>query len=132
MPASRWNKLHRARPTFSALLTIGLSAATDIAGAQVPAPAAYPLKPVRILTGEPGGGNDFSARLIASGISGPLGQQVIVDNRAGVGPEIVARSAPDGYTLLLYSETLWTRPLMRTMPFDPVHDFAPISLVADT
>src|SRR5688572_32690108 len=91
----------------------------------------YPNKAVRIVTSGLGGGADFAARLIAQGISGPLGQQVIVDNRAsGVIPgETVAKSPPDGYTLLLYGSATWLTPLMRdNAPYDAVRDFAPITL----
>ena len=90
----------------------------------------YPAKPIRIVTGEAGGSNDFAARLIASGIAGPLGQSVITDNRAGgvIAVEIVAKAPPDGYTLLIFNNSMWTLPLMRNMPYDPVRDFSPITL----
>ena len=90
----------------------------------------YPIKPVRIVTGGVGGGADLISRLIAQGISEPLGQPVIVDNRgSGVIPgEIVAKSPPDGYTLLVTSGVLWIGPFIEpTTPYDPVRDFAPIS-----
>ncbi len=94
----------------------------------------FPLKPVRIVTAEPGGGNDLAARLIAPGMSSSLGQQVIVDNRGGasgtIAAELVAKSAPDGYTLLLYSSAIWILPSMRTVPYDPVRDFSTITLAA--
>ncbi len=90
----------------------------------------YPTKPIRIVTGGVGGGSDFTARLIAQGISAPLGQQVIVDNRgSGVIPgELVSRAPPDGYTLLVSSSSLWIVPLLQSVPFDPVRDFLPIAL----
>ena len=71
------------------------------------------------------------ARLIAQGISGPLGQPVIVDNRAsGIIPgEIVAKAPPDGYTLLVGGGSLWIAPLLQKTPYDPVRDFSPISLI---
>lgn len=92
----------------------------------------YPTKPIRIVTSEAGGGNDLQARLVSRGISGPLGQQVIVENRpSGVIPgDIVAKAQPNGYTLLLYNNTLWTGPLIQLAPYDPVRDFSPIALVA--
>jgi tripartite-type tricarboxylate transporter receptor subunit TctC len=89
----------------------------------------FPNRPVRIVTSEAGGGNDIQARMIARGLSGALGQQVIVENRpSGVIPgEIVSRASPNGYTLLLYNNTLWTGPLMQKTPYDPVRDFAPVT-----
>ena len=91
----------------------------------------YPDKPIRIITSQPGGGNDFTARLIAQGLTGPLGQQVIVDNRAGgvLTSEVVAKALPDGYTLLVNGGTHWIGPLLRDAPYDPVRDFSPISMV---
>jgi tripartite-type tricarboxylate transporter receptor subunit TctC len=89
----------------------------------------YPTRPVRIVTSEVGGGNDLQARMIARGLSASLGQQVIVENRpSGVIPgEIVSRASPNGYTLLLYNNTLWTGPLLQATPYDPVRDFAPVT-----
>ena len=90
----------------------------------------YPVKPVRLVSPGPGGGADFVARLIAQGISGPLGQQVVVDNRpAGVIPgQIVAKARPDGYTLLINGNSFWIAPLMQdSSPFDPLKDFSPIT-----
>ena len=93
----------------------------------------YPAKPVRIVTAPAGGGNDFSARLVARGIGGPLGQQVIVDNRPTIlGPEIVSKAAPDGYTLLLTGSSHWIGPLVDKVSYDPIRDFAAISLVDRT
>jgi tripartite-type tricarboxylate transporter receptor subunit TctC len=89
----------------------------------------YPTKPVRILTSEAGGGNDVVARLIAQGISGPLGQQVIVENRPDVlGAEIESKSPPDAYTLLFASGSLWIAPLIQKMQYDMARDFSPIIL----
>lgn len=89
----------------------------------------FPSRPVRIVTSEVGGGNDIQARLIARGLTGALGQQVIVENRpSGVIPgEIVSRASPNGYTLLLYNNTLWTGPLIQKTPYDLVRDFAPVT-----
>jgi tripartite-type tricarboxylate transporter receptor subunit TctC len=97
----------------------------------------YPNKPVRIITAAVGGGADVAARVIAQGITAPLGQQVIVDNRGGsggmVGGENLAKSPPDGYTLLLYGNTIWLAPFMREKtPYDPVKDFSPITLAASS
>ena len=108
-----------------------------LAGALVTGSAAaqsFPTKPIRIVTSEPGGGNDFAARMIVPGLSGSLGQQVLVDNRpAGVIPgQIVAKSAPDGHTLLLTTSLLWILPLMQSAPFDAARDFVPVVLIAST
>ncbi len=97
--------------------------------------AAYPYKPIRIVTSAVGGGSDFVSRLIAQGISGPLGQQVIVENRAGgvIPGDVVVKSLPDGYTLLLTSSTLWLASFLQDkVPFDPIKDFAPITVAASS
>jgi tripartite-type tricarboxylate transporter receptor subunit TctC len=92
----------------------------------------YPTKPIRIVTTEVGGGTDVGARAIAQGLSiGPIGQQVIVENRGGgvIAGTIVSRASPDGYTLLYYGNSLWILPLVRKdIPYDTVKDFAPITL----
>jgi tripartite-type tricarboxylate transporter receptor subunit TctC len=91
----------------------------------------YPNRPIRMLTTEVGGGADFVARVVAHGLSGVLGQQVIVDNRGGglIAGEIVARAPRDGYTLLLQGSAFLLAPFLRSsVPYDPVRDFAPITL----
>ena len=88
----------------------------------------YPVKAVRVITSEAGGGGDFTCRVLAQELSGMWGQQLLVDNRGIVGAETVARSAPDGHTLLLYGGNVWISPLMRQVSWDPVNDFAPITL----
>ena len=99
--------------------------------------AAYPNKPVRlIVTFPPGGGTDTVARAVGQKLTELWGQQIVVDNRGGaggiIGTEIAARSAPDGYTLLFgTSSGLVINPLLRTnLPYDPVKDFLPVSLLA--
>jgi len=92
---------------------------------------AFPVKAIRLVTSQPGGGADFVARLIAQGTAPALGQPVVVDNRAtGVIPgQLVARAQPDGYTLLVFGGTFWLQPLLqKNVPYDPVKDFAPITL----
>ncbi len=92
---------------------------------------AYPAKPVRIVTVAPGSANDIVARLIAQELRPALGQAVIVDNRGTIAAEVVARAPADGYTILLYGSAVWLSPFIRSnVPYDPVKDFAPISLVA--
>ena len=90
----------------------------------------YPSRPIRIVTSPAGGGNDFPARLIARGISGPLDQQVVVDNRPTVLlAELVSKAAPDGYTLLVTGSAHWIGPLLEKVSYDPLKDFATITLV---
>src|SRR4051812_30184885 len=86
----------------------------------------YPTHPVRIVTVEVGGAADFTARLIAQRLSGPLGQQVIVENRPAIlSMDTVVKAPPDGYTLLL-SASLWILPFFQKVSWDPVKDFAPV------
>ena len=113
---------------------VTVAAAAAIVATMAPAVAQeYPSKVVRIVTSEAGAGSDFVARVAAHGLTAAFGQQFIVDNRAGgvIAGDAVARSAPDGHTLLVYGNTLWLLPLMRKqMPYDPQRDFAPVTLAA--
>jgi tripartite-type tricarboxylate transporter receptor subunit TctC len=114
----------------------GLSCCMLLAGLNAAPIAAqnYPTKPIRIITGDVGGTADVIARIVAQAMTPGLGQQVIVDNRGGasgaVATQAVSRAAPDGYTLLFYASALWLAPLMGNVPWDPVKDFAPVSLAA--
>jgi tripartite-type tricarboxylate transporter receptor subunit TctC len=97
----------------------------------------FPSRPIRFVVPiAPGGGADLVARVIAERLSRNLGQQVVVENRAGggtvIGTESVARSAADGYTWLLGTATSHAinASLLKKLPYDPVKDFAPIALVA--
>jgi len=94
----------------------------------------FPTKPIRIVTGGAGGVLDFSARLIAQELTASMGQQVIVENRATgvVSGDIVSRASPDGHTLILTGSTLWIVPLLQKTAFDPLRDFAPITLTVST
>ena len=94
-------------------------------------------KPVRIVTSESGGGNDLAARLVAQGLTAGLGRQVVVENRGGAGgsiaAEMVAKAAPDGHTLLFYGSAIWLMPYLRDdVPYDPVRDFAPVTLAVQS
>ena len=96
----------------------------------------YPNKPIRVLVGfPPGGATDVTARILAPRLSDSLGQQFVIDNRAGahgnIASEIVARAAPDGHTLLLGTiSMLAINPgLYQKLPFDPVKDFTPITIL---
>jgi tripartite-type tricarboxylate transporter receptor subunit TctC len=114
----------RAIALFAALFAALASGAADA--------QPYPHKPIRMLTAEAGGSADFSARTLAQALSVSLGQQVVVDNRPSgvIPPDIVAKAQPDGYTLLLYSNGVWTLPLMQAAPYDAVTAFAPVSLTS--
>ena len=91
---------------------------------------AYPTKPVRLVVTGVGSGGDFAARLIAQGVTATLGQALIVDNRGSgnLPAEIVAKAAPDGYTLCLSAAPLWITPFLRKTAYDPLRDFAPVTL----
>jgi tripartite-type tricarboxylate transporter receptor subunit TctC len=117
------------RRLFAWMVSIGLM----ILCAGVVSGQNYPNRPIRLVTGGVGGGLDFTSRLIAPRLSERLGQQVIVDNRGGsviIPAQIVAQASPDGYTLLLYSNTMWLVPFMQdNVPYDTVRDFSPITLM---
>lgn len=95
----------------------------------------YPAKPIRLVVPlAPGGGGDLISRLIAQKISEPLGQPVVVDNRPGgstiIGTELVARSQPDGYTLVMATSSHGINPSLYKLPFDPVKDFTGVAFIA--
>ena len=96
--------------------------------------AQYPAKPITIVVGfEPGGGTDTTARIVAPALGELLGQQVVVENRAGAGGNIavdyVAKAAPDGYTLVLANVgALAVNPHILKTPYDPLKDLAPITM----
>ena len=91
----------------------------------------FPNKTIRIIGGAAGGGSDFAARLIAQGISGPLGQQVIMDNRTVIqAVEAVSKALPAGYTLLVGGNSIWIPPLLQKVPYDMERDFAPLVLIS--
>jgi tripartite-type tricarboxylate transporter receptor subunit TctC len=113
------------------------AAVLAIATSVLPVAAAdtFPTKPLRIIAPEAGGNGDTVARLIANGLSRSLGQNVVVENRGGnavIGGQVLAGSQPDGYTLLAGS-TVWILPLIqKNVPFDPLRDFAPVTLATRT
>ena len=98
-----------------------------------PAQGQYPARPIRIIVPtSPPGGADVVARLIAPGLTERLGQQVVVENRAGastmIGGELAAKAPPDGYTLLMGISTLAINPAtFRKVPYDALRDFVPIT-----
>lgn len=125
-------------PTLPCLMFAAVAAfASAPAAAQSRAPGGateYPVRPVRIILPQPaGGGTDVVARAIAQKLTEAWGQQVIVDNRAGangiIGSEAVAKSKPDGYTLLYgFTSVLTINPsIYKSLPYDTLRDFAPVT-----
>lgn len=115
-----------------AALWAALAAASGIAFAQT-----YPTKPIRFLVGfPPGGTNDIVARALAPKLAENLGQQVVVENRGGantaIASEIMVRSPPDGYTVLMNAPGHATNPALIKLNFDPIKDFAFITLIAQS
>ncbi len=114
--------------------TLAALAISAAAHAQV-----YPVKPIRMIVAyPPGGGTDIVGRTLAQKLGESLGQSVVVENRGGasgnIGTELAARAAPDGYTILMgnVAPNAINVSLFKELPFDPVADFAPVSLVAST
>lgn len=120
--------------------TLCLAVACIALASGLPAAAqSYPDRPIRLVVPFPPGGTvDVSARAIAPELSQALGQTIIVDNRAGaggaIGADYVAKAPPDGYTLLMGSNSSLTvaAALRTSLPFDPIASFAPISLLGST
>ena len=118
--------------------TVRESAAAAVLIAQATVPRdQYPNRAVRMVVPfAPGGGSDIVARLLSARLTEALGQTVVVDNRAGasanLGAAVVAKAAPDGYTLLLANANFSINPsLFKTLPFDPVKEFAPVAQIAN-
>jgi tripartite-type tricarboxylate transporter receptor subunit TctC len=110
-----------------------------VAAAQTTKPAPeYPIRPVRIITGSPGSTSDLVARFIAQKFTERWGQQVVVDNRTGVGgvigTEIGSRASPDGYTLTVGHIGTHASPqfLYKKLPYDPIKDFVPITQLSNS
>jgi tripartite-type tricarboxylate transporter receptor subunit TctC len=127
--------LPRLRAVLGATLALGALAASPAAHAQ----AAYPSKPVKLMVGfPPGGGIDFTGRLLAQHLTEGLGQQVIVENKAGAAGVVAAteltRAAPDGYTLLIANIGPFALApnMMAKRPYDPSADFTAIGQVVAT
>jgi tripartite-type tricarboxylate transporter receptor subunit TctC len=112
---------------------IALAVVTS-AAAGAGADPAYPTRPIRLIVPQaPGGSNDIMARYAAQHLGSRLGKQVIVDNRPGadamIGTDMAARSAPDGYTLVLASAAYTMNPAVRKMPYDPYKAFDWVSML---
>jgi len=124
-------ELHRRNFLQLTAGTVTLTTVSRIARGQ-----SYPMRPVRIVSGfPPGGVSDLYARLIGQGLSERLGQQFVVENRAGAGgnlaAESVARAAPDGYTLLVAtSADAWNATLYDNLKYDFIRDFVPVATIS--
>ena len=121
---------------FHAVKACALAALAISASAQA---QVYPAKPIRMIVAyPPGGGTDIVGRMVAQKLGETLGQSVLVENRGGasgnIGTELAARAAPDGYTILMgnVAPNAINVSLFKNLPFDPVADFVPVSLVAST
>jgi tripartite-type tricarboxylate transporter receptor subunit TctC len=118
------------------IFRIGFALCAALPAAGALAQAAYPSQPIRLVVPYTSGtGMDMIARTVGPKLSERLGQPVIVENKPGasgnIGAEAVARSAPDGYTVMVTANTLLiASSLYRSVPFNPLSDFAPISLAA--
>jgi tripartite-type tricarboxylate transporter receptor subunit TctC len=112
----------------------GVHAQSAATGSGPGSAQSYPIKPIRVIVpSSPGGGLDFVSRAVGQQLTASWGQSVVIDNRAGaggtLGPELVARAAPDGYTLLIVSASFAVNPSVYTrLPYDTLKDFAPITL----
>jgi len=116
-------------------VVLGTGAALVVAGSVLA--QSYPVKPIRLIgPSSPGGGTDTNGRILAAALSQRLGQQVVMENRPGaggrIGTELASKAPADGYTLLFSAAAAMTiHPnIQSNLPYDPIRDFSPISLVA--
>jgi tripartite-type tricarboxylate transporter receptor subunit TctC len=122
--------MHASSRIALVLLAIAIPLAAHAQG------SAYPVKPIRfVVPYPPGGSNDVLSRITAQAMSAGLGQQVVIDNRGGaggmIGADNVAKSAPDGYSLVNVQASFTANAALRTkMPYDPMGDFAYIGMMA--
>jgi tripartite-type tricarboxylate transporter receptor subunit TctC len=119
---------------ITAMMSLIAGIAMTVFAAPVPAQATYPTKSIRlIIPFSPGGGTDTFGRIVGQKLQERLGQAVVVENKPGaggnIGADMVAKSSPDGYTLLLAQDSLAVVPwLFKSLPFDVTKDFAPIGI----
>jgi tripartite-type tricarboxylate transporter receptor subunit TctC len=116
-------------------LLVGVLSTAIIASAGAWAQQSYPAKPIRIVVPyAAAGGTDTVTRLLAQKMTDSMGQQIVVENRPGangiIGSDLVAKSAPDGYVLLMTTNALTTNPWLYKLPYDSEKDFAPITITA--
>jgi len=125
-----------ARSTSAVVAILGALLSSAVFGQSISA-RAFPERPVRLIVPyPPGGGSDVMARMLAPRMSEGLGQQVVIDNRAGaatiIGLDLLAKSPPDGYTFGIATSTLAVNStLNKSLPFDTLRDFAPVMHAAD-
>jgi tripartite-type tricarboxylate transporter receptor subunit TctC len=128
--------LHPLIKTLSTSLVLVLGAMQSNAWAQNAASQNFPSKPIKIIVpNAAGGGADMTARAVAQRLVDALGQSVVIDNKPSAGGviagELVAKAEPDGHTVLLISSgTAVSAALFKTLPFDTLRDFAPVSMLA--
>jgi tripartite-type tricarboxylate transporter receptor subunit TctC len=126
------NEISRAR--LLRAIPLALAGAALLMGGLSAHAQAWPSKPVRLVVSYPPGGTvDAVARIVAPKLSAKLGQPVVIDNRGGaggaIGGDLVAKSSPDGYTVLLDASNHAQNPALRKMPFDTLRELAPVSLL---
>jgi tripartite-type tricarboxylate transporter receptor subunit TctC len=127
--------LSRRRPFLRSIAVATIAAAATVLAPAEAHAQAWPAKPVRlIIPFPPGGSNDVIGRMFATQLGDRLGQQVVVDNRGGaggiIGADLAAKSAPDGYTLLLISVAYaFGTSMYKNIPYDPVKSFAPVAML---
>ena len=122
----------RSRLPLFALLCVGCA---GMAAAQVPDVSRFPTKPIRLIVPfPPGGSNDILGLFIAQKLTERLGQQTLVDNRAGadgmIGTELASRAPADGHTILMISISYTMNPAIHKVPYDPIKSFSPVAQIA--
>ncbi len=112
---------------INVFMAAAVAASVNLASAQN-----FPSKLIRIVTNGAGTSFDITSRIIAQGITAPLGQSVIVDNRANgvIASELVTNAPPDGHTLLVSGGILWIFPILQGKTYDPLKEFASVTLAA--
>ena len=125
--------MNNERRTINVISIIGF-ALLSVATSALAQNSGYPNKPVRLIVQfPPGGGSDIVARVIARRMSETLGQQFVVDNRAGaggaIGSEIVVRANPDGYTILVGASSYASNAALYKLPYDPITGISPVTLI---
>ncbi len=124
------------RHRISTVASLALALLTATTAATVAASPAYPSKPINLIVSYPAGGSvDVAARIIQEPVSASLGQPIVIENRGGaggtIGTAVVAKSTPDGHTLLLTLSSHTINPaIYKKLPFDTAKDFKPVTLVA--